>query len=266
MSNHETETSYFKIGAFVLLGFALIVIALLIFGSKKMFEPTVYIETYFDESVQGITAGSPVKYRGLQIGYVKEIAFSSEIYNGNNKDLNFQLHSRLIYIKIAITSKLFTSLSSEDFDKLLTTEVNNGLRVKLEQQGFTGLTYLELNYIDPKSSPIPQLPWAPENLFIPSAPSTLTQLSTSLQEIVHELKDVDFEKVFKNVDQLSITLQSVAAKTDAVLQKGNQPLESAIWNLKAISDNLRVTSEQLKLYPSQVLFGKPPPPVKFVAK
>lgn len=274
MKSRDLETNYYKIGVFVLIGISLIIAALLIFGSSKLFRPTAYIETYFDESVQGISEGSPVKYRGLQVGYVKEIAFTNEIYKGsvssksdpNVTDKNeaakygkVKLHNRSIYVKIALTSKLFTNLSAYDLNQLLNEEISSGLRVKLESQGLTGLTYLELNYVDPKTNPIPQLTWRPQNYYVPSAISTLTQLSASIQQIVHNIKDIDFQKLFDKATLLAESMNSTVNKWDGTIDRVDRPLASVLDNLRSITDNLHVFSEQLNFYPAQVFLGKEPP-------
>ena len=57
-------------------------------------------------------------------------------------------------------------------------EVERGLRVRLAPQGITGTSYLEIDYVDP---PPPMLPidWTPDNVYIPSAPSTVTARSST---------------------------------------------------------------------------------------
>ncbi|EKE01525.1 MAG: hypothetical protein ACD_21C00107G0003 [uncultured bacterium] len=258
--NNSNDISYFKIGTFVLVGMGLIIFALLAFGSSKLFQPIVYIETYFEESIQGISEGTPVKYRGLQIGYIKDIAFTNEIYK-NLKDSDAEMHNRSIYVKIAITSKLFTQLTKSMFLVLLTKEVEQGLRVKLVAQGLTGLSYLELNYVDPKSSPPLTINWRPKDFYIPSVPSTLTRLSENAQYIMNELKDINFKKVFQDINQLTVSLSQVATKTDYSLSQVNGPLAATLQNFKIISNNLRTITEQLKLNPSSMVFGKSPPPL-----
>ena len=76
----DRETNYLKIGSFVIVGLVLLIMAIIIFGSVKIFQKIIYIETYFNESVQGLSVGSPVKYRGMEIGYVKAIDFANSIY------------------------------------------------------------------------------------------------------------------------------------------------------------------------------------------
>jgi len=261
MNNHS-ETNYFKIGAFILAGIGLIIAALLLFGSNKLFQPTVYIESYFDESVQGISEGYPVKYRGLQIGYVKKLAFTSEIYtNAPRNTAANQKHSRSIYVLLAITSKLFTNLSKTEITTLLNNEIFSGLRVKIMPQGITGTTYIELNYVDPKNNPIPKLDWQPQYFYIPSAPGILTQLGNSTQSRLDELKGIDFKKIFENIGTLTSSLDQLSKKTNQILDKNTKPLEITLRNLQDISDNMRTLSEQIKLYPSQLLFGGSPPPL-----
>lgn len=254
------DTSYFKIGSFVLVGLGLIVFALLIFGSSKLFQPVVYIETYFEESIQGISEGTPVKYRGLQIGYVKKIAFTSEIYGDDNNGTDIKMHNRSIYVRIAITSKLFTQLSSSEAQQFLSGEVAQGLRVKLVAQGITGVSYLELNYVDP-IPPFSPVPWHTNDFYMPSVTSTLTRLSENAQYIMNELKDVNFKKIFQDFNLLTVALAQVASKTDNSLSQINNPLIVTMQNFKVISNNLRMLSEQLKLNPSSMVFGKPPPPL-----
>lgn len=246
---NNSDANYFKIGSFVLIGIGLIVFALLIFGSGKLFQPVIYVETYFEESVQGVTEGTPVKYRGLQIGYIDKISFTNEIYEPDVK-----MRNRSIYVKIAITSKSFTQFSTSQFKSLLSKEVEHGLRIKLVAQGLTGTSYLELDYVDPNTAPPYAITWNPYYFYIPSVVSTLTRLSENAQYVMNELKDINFKRIFQNIDSLAISLSQVASKTDDLLTQINTPMEITI-------QNLRMLSEQLKLNPSSMIFGKAPPPL-----
>lgn len=259
MISKDNKISYFKIGSFVLVGIGLMVFALLIFGSSRIFEPVVYVETYFEESIQGITEGSPVKYRGLQVGYVKKIAFMSEVYSGENIDEKSQ--ARSIYVMIAITSKLFTELTHEQFKQLLAKEINNGFRVKLVAQGLTGISYLEFDYVLPKNAPLHHLNWNPNAFYIPSVPSTLTRISENTQYIINELKDIDFKQWFLDFSRLANSLDRVANKTENLLNHISDPAITAVQNFKIISDDLRVASRRVKLKPSELIFSSYPPPL-----
>src|SRR5688572_3049771 len=66
-------TNHYKLGLFVLLGLAAAIAALVAVGARSMKKDTVSYHTYFNESVQGLEVGSPVKFRGVTIGHVKQI-------------------------------------------------------------------------------------------------------------------------------------------------------------------------------------------------
>jgi paraquat-inducible protein B len=61
------------IGGFVLGALALVVIAILVFGSGRLFKPKTEVVTYFPGTVQGLTVGAPVEFQGVQVGEVTEI-------------------------------------------------------------------------------------------------------------------------------------------------------------------------------------------------
>lgn len=267
MTDKKSEINYFKIGAFVLCGVGLIIAALLIFGSSRLFTRTIYIETYFDESVQGIAEGSPVKYRGLRIGYVKELAFTSEKYKDDkhNRDINTTISARSIYVKIAITSTLFTQLAEEDLSKLLQHEVASGLRIKLLPQGITGTTYLDLNYVNPKENPVPKLAWQPENFYLPSSPSMLAQITDSFQYVLQDMRQINFKEFFANISRFISTAENTTSKINKLLNQIDNLSEikanirTTTQNFATTSQNLKSLSEEIKFYPAQLLFSGTPP-------
>ena len=65
MSKKINTTS---IGLFIVVGIALGVIGLLLFSSSKLFSRTDEMIAYFDNSLNGLNEGAPVKYRGVTIG------------------------------------------------------------------------------------------------------------------------------------------------------------------------------------------------------
>ena len=66
------------IGVFVIGAVALIVIAILVFGSGRLFRQTRDFVLYFDNSVNGLRIGAPVKIKGVEIGSVKDIRLQLE--------------------------------------------------------------------------------------------------------------------------------------------------------------------------------------------
>ena len=58
------------VGAFVIAGITLAVIAVVLIGSGRMFRDTQSAVVYFDGSVNGLLVGAPVKFKGIPVGEV----------------------------------------------------------------------------------------------------------------------------------------------------------------------------------------------------
>src|SRR5262245_30410771 len=61
------------IGLFIVIALTLGVCGLLLFSSSRLFSQRVEIILYFNESLNGLNEGAPVKYRGVTIGSVKRV-------------------------------------------------------------------------------------------------------------------------------------------------------------------------------------------------
>ena len=60
------------IGAFVVGATALLLLAIAVFGSGKLFQTTSRYVLFFDGSISGLSVGSPVLFRGVPVGRVVE--------------------------------------------------------------------------------------------------------------------------------------------------------------------------------------------------
>jgi len=57
-------TNHWKLGLFVVVGMGLALATVFWLGLRRLNRDAIPIVTYFDESVQGLDVGSPVKFRG----------------------------------------------------------------------------------------------------------------------------------------------------------------------------------------------------------
>lgn len=72
------RTNIFKLGAFVLLGATLLILGLYLLGAKRdLFSRTLDVSAEFRE-VNGLRAGSNVRYAGIDVGTVVEITIVSD--------------------------------------------------------------------------------------------------------------------------------------------------------------------------------------------
>src|SRR5262245_65037231 len=66
------------IGGFVLGGIVLAVAVVLLLGGRAWFKRPVTCVMAFDDSVAGLTVGSPVSFRGVQLGTVSSIELRAQ--------------------------------------------------------------------------------------------------------------------------------------------------------------------------------------------
>ena len=74
----SSPTNHGKLGLFVVCAVAGLAGAVIFIGGRSLTRVTVPYQAYFDESVEGLEVGSPVKFRGVSIGNVSEIALAGD--------------------------------------------------------------------------------------------------------------------------------------------------------------------------------------------
>jgi phospholipid/cholesterol/gamma-HCH transport system substrate-binding protein/paraquat-inducible protein B len=226
--------NYFKLGIFVIIGTCILSVLIVIFGAGKLFQKSVIIETYFEESVQGLEVGSPIKFRGVHIGKVESINMAANIYDKTD--------SRLIMVRSSILAEKFPRPFEEFFEADLINEINKGLRIRLSFQGITGTAYLELDYLDPRQNPVTQIDWLPKYPYFPSAPSVMTRLSDAISNIMRHLQSINivgithqFEETLSTMRQILETSQLKSVTNEATLllsevRQTNQYLQKLLNN------------------------------------
>ena len=229
------RANYFKLGLFVIGAVVACVAVLLIIGTGRWFTPRVKMETYFNESVQGLDVGSKMKYRGVVIGEVTRISFTYIKY-----ELEKPMTQRKRYVLVEaqleprlVGGKAATDIASPESTAL---EVEKGLRVRLAPQGITGTNYLEVDYLD-QTTPTLQIDWVPEYIYIPSAPSTVTQFVNAASEIVDRLHRLDIEGMVTNLNKLlATTNERIGALDTGRLQ---ERVERTLGKMDATLDSIQ---------------------------
>jgi ABC-type transporter Mla subunit MlaD len=238
-----SKPNYFAIGLFIVAGLAILTGGLIAFGAGQIFRPRIYIETYLDGTVQGIDVGSPVKFRGVQIGKVSQISFSFNDYGPIDR---VNRHSYVV-ILMEIDKEMFPGMFTENLEPLIKKNVEQGLRARIEPLGITGMNYIELNYLkDPSQFPMLTFDWKPEHYYIPSAPGQLTNILDSVNTIMAEMKQLNLGEMQGGLNNLLANLNK--AVTDADLEKVSQDLQALIGQVKtAVADaNLQKVSQDLQ--------------------
>ncbi|MGH8713287.1 MAG: MlaD family protein [Casimicrobiaceae bacterium] len=254
----SAQANFFKIGLFVIGATIALVVLLLVLGSGQWFQSKVTMETYLNESVQGLEVGSKVRYRGVVVGEVRRIGFTYNVYE---QDQPMPVRLRYVMVEATILPRLIGGRAGGDITRPDTAkvEIDRGLRVRLAPQGITGTNYLEIDYVDPRSNPELPITWKPNNLYIPSAQSTVTAFVSAASDIMGRLQKLDLEGTLVNLNKLLVTTNSridaidtaklsqstaqVLAKIDAKLDQ--LPLDKISGQSVALLSELRTTNQRL---------------------
>jgi paraquat-inducible protein B len=184
-----------------------------ILGGRGLFKEPLLLETYFDESVQGLEVGSPVKLRGVQIGTISQIGFAEEFYSFATRQEELE-HGRKIRVLMKVVSPPETEISLEERIENLNDSIEAGLRLRIATSGITGTSYVQADFVSPERYSPMEIPWTPEHLYIPSAPSTMATISSAAERIIDRLEELDVEQVIQDLDELLVSLNEAVGDLD----------------------------------------------------
>ncbi len=322
----SARANYFKIGLFVLCGAIIAVVGLMTFGAGSLLQTKFYAESYFEESVQGLDIGSPIKFRGVQIGRVETITLVGTEY---------PTEKRYVLVRFSLYRDTVGALNQAAVKRFVDSEVEKGLRVRLAFQGVTGAAYLEANYLETERAPRLSIDWQPEYPLLPSTPSTITRYSEAINKILKNIEQINIQAIGSSMEQSLTTLNGFMATAQAgeisqqilqlltelrasnrrlerLVSKAEAPLDQFLTelpetarnlnsltrrldalaedlpssiaplgktlyrlnglltaeqqnivetldNFRQVSENLRDLTDNARRYPSQLIFGAPPP-------
>jgi len=195
----KTQVSPVVVGAFVVGAFILGILALLFFGGVSFFRQQQRFVVYFDEPIQGLDLGSPVKLRGVLVGRV--VALNLRYDRSKNQPL--------VAVVCQLDQNKMIDNSGQIVDVGNPTElealVDNGLRAQLGVTSFaTGLLYVELDFLDPKENPKEIPVEGTKYPVVPAVLSAISEFTSSATEILTKLKRVDFEGLSNDLKGLLV--------------------------------------------------------------
>jgi len=223
------ERRYYRLGLFVILGVVLVVATVLVFGSDLFARAGPMLETYIDESVQGLDVGAPLKYRGVRIGRVEQIGFVEGLYTMRGDSEEVRRLGRLVVMRMRVDRAWAERNGSLDYEKEIQRLVDQGLRIRVAIQGLTGTSYPEADYLDPQKNPPMKIAWKPAYIYVPSAQSAITRLGRSAEEVFDRLSALDIESVVLHLDGALVAVTKAVddAKLGVVSQQATGLLSEA---------------------------------------
>ncbi len=204
----SAKTHHFRIGLFVLAGALLLVVALLAMGLRTYLGKRDVFETVVTGKVENLSVGALVTLRGVTIGKVSSIEFIGTEYPDYKE--------QFVLIQFRVPSGTVWSAETDQIQQLLDTEAAHGLRARVQSQGFLGASILALEYVDPKLYPVVPIPWTPRHYYIPSAPSQLNRIISSMEINLSLLEKVDLSEVLNRAKTLIDTANRLAENINQI--------------------------------------------------
>ena len=147
----ESDKHYFIEGMFILVFSVAAALFAVWLGSSGRHDD-VYYRIHFPDSVSGLAAGDPVKYRGVDVGTVKSVIIDPD-------------NSRLVRVDVRLRKD---------------TPVKTDTKATLTMKGITGVLYIELYGSDPAAKTLLAVTPAGK---MPEIPSEKTGINAMLDEL-----------------------------------------------------------------------------------
>jgi paraquat-inducible protein B len=235
---NPTAIGFFLIGAIVLA-----VTGTAALASITWFEKRSNFVSFFQESVNGLENGAPVKFQGVPVGTVTRILIQID-----ERDKTFQVPVRYEIDLKRLTTQLgtFVDLTQEP---VLRQQIADGLRAQLQMESIvTGQLYIELSY----------RPDAPPGEFekgptrwpeIPTTPSLMAALGTGAGSLVADVLQVLFQvnEMLAEINMPEINA-AVVASAQAVERLVDSPeIRAALAQVPGMAEQVNLTMAQVHL-------------------
>jgi phospholipid/cholesterol/gamma-HCH transport system substrate-binding protein len=199
----ETEKHYFLVGSFI-IGFAVAAAFFAIWMVNAGSRDDVRYRIHFAESVSGLNTGSPVKYRGVEVGSVEAIALDPQ-------------DMRLVRVEVKLRKG---------------TPVKTDTFATLKLQGITGIIYIELDGGTPQAPDLLAVTPPGQEPEIPAERGVLSTLMDQLPELLKKLTRVADQSMKlvsdKNIALVHKTLNNAEQTTQSIKENPAQ----LIWGPK----------------------------------
>ena len=241
------------VGVFMLIGLAILTFIIGYFlQSKFLGKNKNLVVMYFEESINGLSVGSSVVFKGVKIGEVSRIEIKA-----NPEELTFSIPVYANMSAKSINSNSF--LSSEK--KVLDALVKRGLRARLATHSFvTGQLMVEL-VMSPQSDV--KLHEDAEVLEIPTILSPIGELSRGLQKVPLAEGFANFTEFFKGLNEMMPEINRIVEDIENMVQRNKgvtvQVLDN--FNKTTISvgkaaKSMQNLTDYLERHPEALIKGK----------
>ncbi len=242
------------IGLFMIGAILLTVVGLATLASRTWFGDRHTFISYFQESVNGLEEGAPVKFQGVPVGTVSELLIQID-----QEDKTFLVPVEYRIDITRLTTELGEFLQLDE-DVVLQQQIADGLRAQLQMESIvTGLLYVELTYRPDAERP-PRVARSSVHSEIPTAPSLMAALGTGAGSLVADVMQILFRvnEMLEEVDMVEINTAVVASAQALEELLGSEELHEAINSVPEIARQLNQTLGEAELLIHRIEAGIDP--------
>lgn len=215
------------IGVFVLGALALLVGALAIFGSGKVFGPKETFVMFFEDDVGGLQVGAPVTFRGVRVGSVTDVRIR---YDTDQQSVAIPVYVQLDRRQVVVTGER----GWEEMGEM----VKRGLRAQLKMQSFvTGQVAVDLDF-QPKT-PARLVGIVTSYQEIPTVRSSISQLRATFSDLVEEIRKLPLDELIRQVTATSQNMATLLAHVDTLVQDTNQHVNKSFEEVPGLVRDAR---------------------------
>jgi paraquat-inducible protein B len=246
----STKANPTLIGVFVLGAIVIAIGAVVFFGSADLFAKKQTYVSYFAQSVSGLSVGSNVKFKGVNLGKVTRVLLG---IGGKDQPV----YAKVFYeVDQNVFARDFGGSSKFNLFDVEGTKVRvqQGLRARLDFESLiSGQLFVSLDFIK-DAAPFNYHENASDNaLEIPVQPSDIEAIVTNLTKAISNLGNVDFLAISKDLQSLILSAKEgidslkLAEIGDSLNNLVNGPqLKGALTSVKDAFDQLDVTLKKLQ--------------------
>ncbi len=244
------------IGAFITFAGAILVMLIMYFGSDKLSKAGTRYLMFFDQSVNGLSEGSSVKYRGVPIGSVERILIHVEGQKDASKAIPVIIsidHNRLV--------REFVDSNAEYEEVSLQELVDRGLIARLNLESLiTGQLFVELGYMDVHArNYVSHMSVSGEMIEIPTVGSSLDKITEDAAVLIAKFTELDFEGIVNNTNELLEDLENqvenlnTAGVSEALVRAANEvndfvESDELGKTLRELRESLEVVNQTIQTY------------------
>lgn len=255
----QKRKTYKVAGMFVLIGLISLGAVVYHFVSKQFsLNDDELVVMYFEESIGGLSVGSSVVFKGVEVGKVAKIKLITDLKEGT-----FQTP---VYVEF-IDNKDFISLQDpEEFDDdMLDNLIAKGLRARLTNASLlTGQLMIEL-FIDPEVEAVKR--GTGKHLEIPTALSPFEVFSNDLKEIplrdslarlgnILQNMEENLPQIMENMTQITQKMSNMLDRKSGEASKSMGSFNAAMEELSKTSRSIKNLTDYLERHPEALLRGK----------